>query len=177
MSWILSCRFSLEGGQLGCSEERLLERSWHQREVCSVLRRCELPIEDGEEWFLISCCLEQHCPPIPRFRRTSTPRQQQGRREHQRQHAQHSFPCEEDGGFYRREIAAPLEKNGFWILCPWLCLYRDQTWRTSVTSFAIRRVIELVTNDSTFHGNVLFMVLNRIQMHQSDSVFYHKINQ
>ena len=32
-------------------------------------------------------------------------------------------------------------------------------------------------NNDTIYGNVHFMALTRIEMHQSDSVYYHKINQ
>ena len=58
---------------------------------------------DDEGQCLLSCCRERHYQPVPKFQRTSTPRQQLSKLERRIQFCLHSVPCEEIGELCRRE--------------------------------------------------------------------------
>ena len=87
-------RSSWEARQLGCWATHHRQRWSLQTEVCSILRRCEQPIEAVLGRFLLSCCLGLRYRPTPRSQRSSIPSRQPSTLVHQIRFCWRSVPCE-----------------------------------------------------------------------------------
>ena len=79
-------------------------------------------------WSSSSCCHGRRYLPAREPQLPGTPWRRQGRPELRHQYARRSYPCGDDGGFFRLGTEVQLWMSGSWTCPSPFLLYHVQTW-------------------------------------------------